>query len=274
MKPCLRIAPLAMLPLLLISSSSRAQTSATHMETAARPMEVRPLAPELTQRFTALHGSLQPSAKSWVEQQARAEAQRPAPDLADLQARIRSRFATSLSTAKPSTGQKSASAQIPADADVEALAFVVLMQAANDSEQDLQNIMKEVQAMTAAKQQLRNLVDRVKSEAATASQATAKQPCRTAVCQSLPGELKQLSAISAQSKHPVRLSVPENLTYGQLQPIVKQLDQDLNAMNDMSQQQQLELQMAMDRRSKLEQTLSNIMKKQQDTASSIVSNLK
>lgn len=271
MKPCRRIAPLA---LLLASLSSRAQTSATHMEMAARPMEVRPLVPEMTQRFTALHASLQPSAKSWVEQQARAEAQRPAPDLADLQARIRSRFASSLSTAKPSTGLKSASAQISAGADVEAMAFIVLMQAANNSEQDLQNMMKEVQAKTAAKQQLRNLVDRLKRDAATASQATAKQPCRTAICQSLPGELKQLSAVTAQSKHPVRLSVPENLTYGQLQPIVNQLDQDLNAMNDMSQQQQLELQMAMDRRSKLEQTLSNIMKKQQDTASNIVSNMK
>lgn len=135
-------------------------------------------------------------------------------------------------------------------------------------------MMMEVQATTAAKQQLRNLVDHVKRDAATASQANAKQPCRTANCQSLPGELKQLSAVTAQSKHPVRLSVPENFTYGQLQPIVTQLDQDLNAMNDMSQQQQLELQVAMDRRSKLEQTLSNIMKKQQDTASNTVSNMK
>jgi hypothetical protein len=237
-------------------------------------MEVRPLAPEMTRRFSDLHASLQPSARSWVEQQARAEAQRPTPDLADLQTRIRSRFASSLSTAKSSTGQKSASGQIPAGADVEAMAFIVLMQAANTSEQDLQNMMKEVRVTTAAKQQLRNLVDRVKREAATASQAAAKQPCRTAICQSLAGELKQLSAATAQSKHPVRLSLPENLTYGQLQQIVTQLDQDLNAMNEMSEQQQLELQMAMDRRSKLEQTLSNIMKKQQDTASNIVGNMK
>ncbi len=268
------VAPLTALALQLTSLSSPAQTSATHVEMAARAMEVRPLAPEMTRRFGDLHASLQPSARSWVEQQARAEAQRPTPDLADLQARIRSRFASSLSTAKSSTGQKSASGQIPAGADVEAMTFIVLMQAANTSEQDLQNMMKEVRATTAAKQQLRNLVNRIKREAVTANQAAAKQPCRTAFCQSLAGEFKQLSAATAQSKHPVRLSLPENLTYGQLRPIATQLDQDLNAMNEMSEQQQLELQMAMDRRSKLEQTLSNIMKKQQDTAGNIVGNMK
>ncbi len=154
------------------------------------------------------------------------------------------------------------------------MVFIVLMQAANNSEQDLQNTMKEVQATTAAKQQLRNLVDRVKRDTNTAGQPTAKQPCRTAICQSLPGELKQLSAFTAQSKHPIRLSVPENLTYGQLQPIVTQLDQYVDAMNDMSQQQQQELQMTMDRRSRLEQALSNVMKEQQDTAGNIVSNMK
>jgi hypothetical protein len=46
-------------------------------------------------------------------------------------------------------------AGIPAGGDIEELAFVVLMSATNDQDNDLQEIMNEVQALTAAKLLLR-----------------------------------------------------------------------------------------------------------------------
>jgi hypothetical protein len=44
---------------------------------------------------------------------------------------------------------------MPPGGDISELCFVVLMEATNDQDQDLQEIMNEVQAQTAAKQFLR-----------------------------------------------------------------------------------------------------------------------
>jgi hypothetical protein len=48
----------------------------------------------------------------------------------------------------------------------------------------------------------------------------------------------------------------------------------LDSLSEMGQMESLRLQMAMDRLSKFMQTLSNLLKKQSDTASAIVQNLK
>ncbi len=48
----------------------------------------------------------------------------------------------------------------------------------------------------------------------------------------------------------------------------------LDSYAELSEQMQLRLQMAMDRRAKFIEALSNLMKKQSDTASAIISNLK
>jgi hypothetical protein len=50
--------------------------------------------------------------------------------------------------------------------DVEAISFIVLMQAANDTANDLQTIEGEVKAMTNAKQRLRDLVNLVNKDVA------------------------------------------------------------------------------------------------------------
>ncbi len=47
-----------------------------------------------------------------------------------------------------------------------------------------------------------------------------------------------------------------------------------DAISEMNEQDQLALQMAMDRKSKLEQAISNLMKKSSDTSQTIIQNLK
>ena len=268
-----RSACLSTLAILICTSGSWAQNSAARVEMVSRPVEVRPLPAETTQRFNSLHASLRPSVNSWVEQQARVEAQRAVPDLAALRSQIRSRFASSLASPKAATGQTPGMTSLPAGADIEAVAFIVLMQATKDMDQDLQQIMAEVKAQNAAKQKMRDLLNQLGHDTATAANMT-KQPCRTAVCSSLPGELNQIAAATAQTRHPIRLAVPSNPTYGQAQQAADQLKSELDSMSEMSEQQQLQLQMIMDRRAKFEETLSNLLKAEQDTAGSIVGNLK
>ena len=245
------------------------------MDIAGRPMQVHPVAPELTQRYAALHQNLQPSARSWVEEQAHIESKNPKPDLAALENQVRARFATSLAKGK-SSGAKTimSGTQVQAGQDIEAMTFVVLMQAVNNSDQDLQQIMNETKAISGAKDRLRAAAQQAGRESASVNGATAKQPCRVQICQTLPGELREISASTAQTRHPVRLSPPANLTNGQLQQTVAQMNRELNSLTDLSQQLQFQLQTAMDQRSQLEQMASNVMKKQQDTSNSILSNMK
>jgi hypothetical protein len=105
---------------------------------------------------------------------------------------------------------------LAAGADIEELAFVVLMQATQDQDNDLQQIMAQTKAIN-------------NSKAAQRSQMQAQQQA------------------AADKK---------------------------DSLSDMSQMEQMKLQMAMDRRAKMIETLSNLMKKMSDTDNSIIKNMK
>lgn len=70
--------------------------------------------------------------------------------------------------------------QIPPGADVDELAFVVLMDATNDQDQDLQMIMNEVQVQTKQKQLLRDRISIVNRDA-TGMETDAVTPPASAV---------------------------------------------------------------------------------------------
>ncbi|MDP4261974.1 MAG: hypothetical protein Q8941_05530 [Bacteroidota bacterium] len=65
-----------------------------------------------------------------------------------------------------------------------------------------------------------------------------------------------------------------DLKLKELEALIDKLKSQKDALSDMSQDDQLRLQQFMDRRSKMETTLSNIMKKFSETASSITQNIK
>ena len=126
---------------------------------------------------------------------------------------------------------------IPAGADVEELAFVVLMQATEDQDQDLQEIMTQVQAQTKAKQALRQQLQTVNTDNANLA-TNSGQP-------------------SSEAARGRRI---EGAGPGKT--------------SDMSEQLELKLQMAQQRYSQLMQMLSNVMRSLSDTRSAIIANLK
>jgi hypothetical protein len=121
-------------------------------------------------------------------------------------------------------------------ADIEALAFIVLMQATADQGQDLESIMAGVKAQTNAKARLR-------------------------------GEMGQMKALNARQVNNVPNAHQINLD-------VSNLQNDLDSMSEMGEMESMRLQMAMDRLSKLMTALSNIEKKTDDTDNSIIKNMK
>lgn len=128
------------------------------------------------------------------------------------------------------------------DADVETLAFVVMMQATKSSQDDLKAIMDQINAVSTQKRKVRKALE--------------QRPDRG---------LDLLSVTSLISTAIVR---------AELDLVVDQIKQDIDSMSEMGEMESLRLQMAMDRMSKMMSTLSNLLKKMSDTASAITQNLK
>jgi hypothetical protein len=280
--PLRRVAVRTFLALTLASSAGGQAQKAANTESVRTPtiqtqMEPRPIPPEMTQRFQTLHSSLQPSVKSWVEQQAQSMAQQSAPNMTALEAAIRTRFSNprpSRQANSPATGGNVTVMGNLQGVDIEALEFLVLMQAAQDADKDLKNIMAEVQKHNQQKQALRQLLDATKQAKSQSANSAPSAVCATPACQSLLGQARQLSASAGQLPHPVRLPATEHLTNADVAAIQQQAQDNLDSMNKMGETDSLRLQMAMDRMSKMMTTLSNLLKKVSDTSSSVVQNLK
>ncbi len=191
----MRTAALILLSFLLPLPSGAQQKTA-----APIVAQVRPLPDEAVRQNTRLAANLSPSAKSKVQaaaaQLAATAKQQPTISAAQLQSRAR----TSVTQAFPSLR----------GADIDSVVLLVMMQAAQDEQSDLQQTMNQMQQNTQAKQ---------------AARATAKSDSTT-------------------------------------------------QMGDMSSETQLRLQMAMDRRSKFLEAISNVMKSASDTQSAVIANLK
>lgn len=121
------------------------------------------------------------------------------------------------------------------------MAFLVLMEASQSAQEDLNAIMANVKAV-----------------------AKAKEECRRR------HHDKHRSALDFESI----LQLAATLYAKQLTAELHEIQDDLDSASELGEMESLRLQMAMDRMSKMMATLSNLMKKVPDTASGIVQNLK
>jgi putative addiction module CopG family antidote len=163
--------------------------------------------------------------------------------------------------------------------DIEALAFIVMMQAARDAEEDLKEIMNEMKAMNAAKRKLRELQKKIKCDIANST-----GQMRLEFGQSGMGSERAyhhaLIPVSDPCSESGMKFIETDLYKGRiadvsiLESIRDDLKDKLDSMSEMGEMESLRLQMIMDRRSKLLETLSNILKKISDTSQSITQNLK
>lgn len=163
--------------------------------------------------------------------------------------------------------------------DIETLVQTVLLQAARDAEEDLREILREMQSITAARRKLRELIRRVRHD-----QADNQGRLR------LEYNARGLGSERAYHRAPVPVADPgakggvrfvqTDLHSGRiadietLESIQSDLRDKLDGMDELSEMTSLRLQIIMDRRSKFLSTLSNILKKISDTQDALVQNLK
>jgi hypothetical protein len=128
--------------------------------------------------------------------------------------------------------------------DVDAIAFLVMMQATRDADRDLKAIAGETRAMNESRRKLREK---------TAQQEPARTPA---------GQGPSAMAKGGPTAPVKAVTAPENTV------------RNLDSMNEMDEMTSMRLQMAMDRKGQFVSMLSNIMKKASDTQNAMVQNLK
>jgi hypothetical protein len=253
--------------LVTISAVAQTQSPIAQQDKAAGAVQSQTKAAEIpadmSRRIGVLQSALQPSARAWTEQQAHLESQKQTPDTPSIEAAVYNRF--------PALNTRGSSVKA---SDINAMVAIVMMQEAKDAETDLQQMMAQVQAINNAKQKMRDLLSQTQLEVKANESLDAKAMCQTALCKSMPAALNEISSATANTPKPVRILVPAKPTYADVRTLPTQLQTNLNAMNDVSETMQLQLQMAMDRQSKLIETISNLLKKIDDTASTIIQNIK
>ena len=182
--------------------------------------------------------ALKPAVREWISQEAKKVSRSSVVNEAAVKADIQTRFA----------------GQSLVGGDIETLTLLVMMETAQDAEKDLKAAMAEMKAANEKKSAQREAANKLKREEAGIKAAARQEYTRPATTnlQVRPGLVKRQS---------VNQSVEDAKT-------------KLDSKNEMGETESLRLQMAMDRLSKLEATLSNLLKKASDTQSNIVNNLK
>jgi len=134
------------------------------------------------------------------------------------------------------------------DNDIEALAFMVLMQAAKSAQEDLKAVMAGVKAINAEKAKQREQAANLNKEKTATVDKSDRQN------------------IQVKKDSPSKFTISPEM--------VKKMDIQKDELGELTEEQQLKLQMYMDRQSQLEQAISNILKKIADTQNQIIQNIR
>lgn len=194
----------------------------------ARGQTISPGAKALYARLTA---KIRPSLRTWIDAEVQKVRLNPkatdATVIADARAGI------------PTSGL--------AGGDIEAIAFIVMMEATQDANKDLKAIMDDARNSTKQTEKFRVVLHQVNADLAGSAIAPGVkfQPIGP----------RPASTLTKKGVTGVRTDKPDST-------------------NDMSEMDSLQLQMMMDRRSKFVAALNNIMKKIDDTQDTIIQNLK
>lgn len=174
------------------------------------------------------------------------------------------------------------------DGDIEALAFLVLMQAAKSAQEDIKGVMASVKAINATKAKMRETKEARQKLAADKDIARLKQ---TESSPSLgAADIGEETGGTKAGNNKLSKTVLDSLyrtigfkshinqfnvrTRKDLDAQIAQMQKDIDGLSEMSETQSLRLQMAMDRLNKMMSTLSNLQKKISSSADSVINNLK
>jgi hypothetical protein len=241
----------------LVAAHTTAQPLPAQRSAGVQPIVVQPVPRPMANRYSRLQARLKPSARAWLEQQARIARGNTALNLPATETAIRSRFRV-----------------LPGSPAVDQGVFIVVMMMADQSARDIPGIAAQVNRLKDAKQKVVGLMSDVQQERAGNPRGNSDLPCRSTVCQSLAGRARAASDEAARAGHPIRLTTAEPLTYARLSQFETALGAATTDLDSFGEMEQLRLQMLMDQRAKYFETASNILKKIGQTDDGIVESMK
>jgi len=155
------------------------------------------------------------------------------------------------------------------NSDIEALCFLVLMQASKSAKEDLKAIMARVKSINEQKQQQREMLAKMKQQRTmTKLQLDSFQLLKNKTFALQKNQNPDTVKLIKSADQKVQISKTD------LDAKAVQMKNDLDSMSEMGEMESLRLQMAMDRKSKMTSTLSNLLKKISKTQEEIIKNLK
>jgi hypothetical protein len=207
---------------------------------------VAPIPAEALRRFSTIEPRLQPAARTWAEEQARAQERLPVPDAAAVNAAARRRFGNPAEIVRQ------------AGVDIEGLVFLVMVKAAQDAEQDLKQIMLEAKQANDAKQQLRQVQQQIDRELA-ANRGSVKKLCETPACRALPARVQAVTEATASTSRPIHLELAGPVTYLNMHVLQKKVQEDVDRMEKQAEEDEQRARDSRDHRKKILDAISKMM---------------
>ena len=169
--------------------------------------------------------------------------------------------------------------------DIEALVAMVMLEASRSAEQDLRDAMAAMEQLNQAKQAQRDLAQRLQEQEDRLRTTTLKPPAAVPAPIFLKARPKgprpmvhtpilnlELPKLAPDLIHPPAPR-PE-MTLAEAEAERARAKGNLDDLSEMGEMQQLQLQLAMERRAKVIELISNVMRKAAATEDSLVRNLK
>jgi len=150
--------------------------------------------------------------------------------------------------------------------NIDALVFLVLMEAAKSAQEDLKSIMAGVKAINDQKKEIREALNDLNNKS---TNVTKEQLDSFKLIINKSQVLRKANR-TTNVKSSAGSSGNRSISQKDINTIKTELNKEFSSLSEMVDK----LQMAMDRRSKMMSMVSNLMKKISDTQSTIIQNLK
>jgi hypothetical protein len=159
--------------------------------------------------------------------------------------------------------------------DIEGLVALVMAQVANDSEKDLRDALEEMKKTNEEKQKMREAQQAMEKNKEAMSKQMLDSFRLLAKSNVTPIQKTQTTKLqTAQTTTKVNTPINTKPSLTEVKTVQEEMRTKLDSMNELGQEQSTKMQLYMDRRTKANATLSNIMRKIAATQDSIIQNMK
>ncbi len=177
----------------------------------------------------------------------------------------------------------------PSSTEIDALVLLVMFELWRSENAALEEMLEEMHRMNQLKKRQREYINNLKKQRVSNAKKIARQEFETSKKQPVATRIQHQARIVKKPPktavtRQLRISYPKtpaitnknakNMALAELDKYVEEKEQEMDSLGGLSEELSLKIQILMDRRSKIIQTLSTILKKISQTSDTIITNIK